>query len=79
MLLRNSLKNMNNKAQTAVEYMLLLAAVVSVVLIGFKQFLPKTTDSNERFFNKATTAIMGDPPVMHECVETLSREECLRN
>jgi len=49
------------KAQTAVEYLILMAAVVAVVLIGFKQYLPKVYDASNVFFNRAAVGIYGEP------------------
>jgi len=51
-----------NKAQAAIEYMLLLAVVVAIVIVGFKTFLPKGRTSSELFFNRVTVGILGDPP-----------------
>ena len=62
--LANSTSRDRRKGQTAIEYMLLLTAVVSVVLIGFKYLFPKTTVSTELFYNRAATAIMGNPPIV---------------
>ena len=48
-------------AQTAVEYLLLLAVVVGIVLVGFKTFVPRTRDAGQRFFNRTTISIVGAP------------------
>jgi hypothetical protein len=50
-------------AQTAVEYMLLLAAVVAIVLIGFKYYLPEFTQTSNMYFNRVAEGIMGEPPL----------------
>lgn len=49
------------KAQTAIEYMLLLGVVVALVLIAFKVSLPKMRVSANTYFNRAAIGIMGDP------------------
>lgn len=49
------------KAQSAVEFMLLLAVVVSIVLIGFRTFLQRTHDASGVFFNNISTGVMGKP------------------
>lgn len=48
-------------AQTAIEYMLLLAVVVAIVLVAFKVSLPKTRASANIFFNRAAIGILGKP------------------
>lgn len=49
------------KAQTAVEYMLLLGVVVALVLIAFKVSLPTMRVSANTYFNRAVVGIMGNP------------------
>jgi len=51
-----------NKAQTAIEYMLLLGIVTAIVLIGFKKFLPQVQESSNLMYNRAAIGIMGDAP-----------------
>ena len=48
-------------SQTAVEYLLLLAVVVAVVLVGFRNFLPDSQRASERYYNEVTDGLMGDP------------------
>ncbi len=48
-------------AQTAIEYMLLLAVVVAIVLVAFKVSLPKTQRSANAFFDRATLGLIGKP------------------
>jgi len=55
------------QGQTAVEYMLLLAIVVAIVLIAFKTLLPKSKDSSGLFFNKAAEGIMGQANPCGDC------------
>ena len=50
------------KAQTAVEYLILLAMVVAIVLIGFRTLLPKAQVNTQGFYNKAAVGIMGRAP-----------------
>ena len=50
------------KAQTAIEYMILLGAVVAIALVGIRTFLPSFQESANLYFNRASYGIMGDPP-----------------
>ncbi len=47
--------------QVAVEYMLLLMAVVTIVLIGFKTYLPQSRTATNQYFNRLAEGIMGTP------------------
>ena len=49
------------KAQTAIEYMILLAAVAIVVLVGYNYFFVKTNQNSEAFFNTAMNQLMDHP------------------
>lgn len=49
------------KGQTAIEYMVLLGIVVALVLIAFKTQLPRTEESANVYFNRATLGIIGKP------------------
>lgn len=49
------------KAQTAIEYMLLLGVVVAVVLVAFKTLLPGMRVSANTYFNRAAIGILGKP------------------
>lgn len=51
------LKFKSKKAQTAVEYLILMTAVVAIVLVGFKRFLPSVQQSSNVFFNRAAVGI----------------------
>jgi len=53
---------LNKKAQTAVEYMLLLGAVVAIVLVGFKSYLPTFQLTSNYYFNQVGIGVLGDPP-----------------
>ena len=59
--------------QTAIEYMLLLAVVVAIVLVGFKYLVPKSRDASEGFYNKAAIGILGDAPI---CNKLLDPAQC---
>lgn len=59
--MRKHFMALNKKAQTAVEYMLLLAAVVSIVLIGFKSYLPSFQLTSNYYFNQVGTGVLGMP------------------
>ncbi|MBU4334697.1 MAG: thrombospondin type-1 domain-containing protein, partial [Candidatus Omnitrophica bacterium] len=50
-----------NYGQTATEYMLILAGVAAVTLIGFKTYLPKVTEVSETYFNRSAAGIAGKP------------------
>ena len=49
------------KAQTAIEYMLLLGVVVALVLIAFRTSLPKMRVSADTYFNRSVIGILGKP------------------
>ncbi len=59
-MLRKSLAN--RKAQTALEYLLILALVAAIVFVGFKTLLPNTQASANAFFNAVSRGIVGEPP-----------------
>ena len=48
------------KAQTAVEYLLLLTIVIVIVLIGLKVYLPRTDLAAELYFNRVGVGILGN-------------------
>ncbi len=54
-------KFFQKKAQTAIEYMLLLAVVVSVVLVGLKPYLRRVEGAGNIYFNRTVRGIMGPP------------------
>jgi len=49
-----------SKAQVAIEYLLMLAAVVVVVLVGMRTLLPAVQEKSANFFNQASDNIMGN-------------------
>ena len=57
-----------NNGQQALEYVLLLAIVVAIVLFGFKKYIPTTRDSSELYYNKVTVGILGEPPACNVLV-----------
>jgi len=76
----------SNKAQTAVEYILLLTMVVALVLVGFKKYLPHFYKSSNYYYNVVGTGILGAPnrcgngiPDVYEteenCPDDLLKEE----
>ncbi len=67
-------KYTKRRAQTAIEYLLLLAVVVAIVLVGFKYLVPQSRDASEEFYNKAAIGILGNAPV---CNKLLDPSECL--
>ena len=58
--MQNHITKMNKKGQTAVEYMLLLAAVVSIVLVGFKTYLPSFQQTSNYYFDQVGIGVLGD-------------------
>ena len=54
-------KKMNKRAQTAVEYMLLLGSVVAIVLVGFKTYLPSFEETSNYYQNQVGIGILGEP------------------
>ena len=50
-----------NIGQTAIEYLVLLSAVVAIVLIGFNTYIPRINTSSNVFFNRTAVGIYGDP------------------
>jgi len=73
------LNKKNKKAQSAIEYLMLLAAVVAIVLIGFKTYLPRILVTGNIYFNRVGVGIMGEPP---RCGDKVCRpppfEDCER-
>ena len=53
---------MNHKGQNAIEYLLLLALVVGIVLVGFRQHLPTVYNSANEYYNRASEYLVGEPP-----------------
>ena len=51
----------SNSGQTAIEYMLLLMVVVTLVLIGFPKYLPQTQEAANTYFNRVSLGVVGDP------------------
>ena len=49
------------KGQTAVEYLLLLGIVVTVVLIGFSKYLPRAQQASNLYFQRVGEGVLGDP------------------
>jgi hypothetical protein len=52
----------HERAQTAVEYMILLGTVTAVILVSFNTIMPQGQQMTEGFYNKASNLILGAPP-----------------
>ena len=52
----------SREAQTAIEYLILLGVMVTIVLVGFKVYLHKAGDEAGNFFNAAAIGIMDEAP-----------------
>ena len=55
------MKDHKRKAQTTIEYLLLVSIVAIVVLIAFKYQLPRVNTMAVNFYNKIAAGIMGEP------------------
>ena len=49
------------KAQVAIEYILLLAIVAIIVIIGLQKYLLRAHQASEVYFNRVGTGILGKP------------------
>jgi len=49
-----------DKGQSAIEYLILLATVVAIVLVGFRNYMPRFREASNTYFNRAGSAIYGD-------------------
>jgi hypothetical protein len=54
-------KGFGQRAQTALEYVILLGSITVVVLLAFKTFLPKASYEAEQYFNVVVCGIYGPP------------------
>ncbi len=61
----NAGRSFFRRGQTAIEYLLLLGAVVAVVLVAIRTLLPKTTQHSEKYFRKVSQGIMGQQAGNH--------------
>lgn len=52
----------NRLGQTAIEYMLLLAVVVAIILLSFPAFFPRLENGTDIFYNRVAVGIMGETP-----------------
>ena len=57
---REKIKKFLHEAQTMMEYLMMLAATVVVVLLAFRSLLPRTTEYSNIYFNKVSAGIMGN-------------------
>src|SRR3989338_837820 len=60
--IHNSPKGPQHNAQTVVEYMMLLASVVAIVLIGMKQYYPVVFNSSDIYYNRVVLGVLGEGP-----------------
>lgn len=51
-----------SRAQTAMEYLLILAVVGIIVLSGLRFLLPRVNQSSEGYYNSVTRTILGENP-----------------
>ncbi len=52
----------NERAQSAVEYMLLFATVMVVVMYGFDTFFPFIRESSNQYYNGVVMGVTGKEP-----------------
>ena len=57
----NKIVLQQKKGQTAVEYLLILGAVMIIVLIGLRTYLPRAWQASDLFFNRAGRGVLGPP------------------
>ena len=76
--MRKYFSGKNKKGQTAIEYMLLLAAVVSIVLVGFKTYFPSLQLTSSYYFNQVGIGVLGNASRCGdgECADKF--EDCAR-
>jgi Flp pilus assembly pilin Flp len=60
-LRRKNIKG-NDQAQTAIEYILLLAVVVAIVLVAFKADLPRIFNAANVYQNRVFEGVAGPSP-----------------
>ena len=48
------------RAQTTIEYLLLLGIITAIVLVGFNSFIIQSRDQANNFFNREVNEIMGE-------------------
>ena len=51
----------SRQGQTAVEYLLLLGIVVTVVLVGFSKYLPRAQQASNIYFQRVGEGVLGEP------------------
>ena len=60
--MKNIIISKEKKAQSAIEYMLLLTTVVAIVLIGFKTYIPGFEETANIYYNRVVPGILGNAP-----------------
>ena len=73
MKLRNLRKGAVPEAQAAMEYLLLLGAVVVIVLLAFNTLIPQHQRQAEGYFNVVTRGILGEPVIYWNGTNTIDR------
>jgi len=53
---------MRRKGQTAIEYLLLIAIVVGIVLVSLPRYIPRIYNASNVYFDKASNALLGERP-----------------
>lgn len=53
---------MKKRGQTAIEYMVLLAVVAGIVLVGLNSWLGTINETSGNYFNEVSEGIMDAPP-----------------
>ncbi|MDP8212819.1 MAG: hypothetical protein P9X22_05970 [Candidatus Zapsychrus exili] len=61
MLKKISIKCRENKAQAAVTYLILLAVVLAITLVGLNTYVNRTRSASNVYFDKTAEGIMGKP------------------
>ena len=61
-MLFRKLKSRANNGQAALEYMLLMAVVVAIIILALVNQLERLDGSTSFFYNQAATGILGEPP-----------------
>lgn len=55
-------KTSNKRAQSAIEYMLLFATVMVVVMYSFDSYFPFVRESSNLYYNRVVMGIVGKEP-----------------
>ena len=66
----------NRRAQTAIEYLLLLMSVAAITLVGFRTYLNRVNETANLYYNRAVPGIVGPP---NRCGDGVCRPEPFEN